>query len=173
MNRETNRLLSQLDYKNFSALEISGKDWANFGFKDYTIAVYPDFDVCKTVARRPDGGGFDIVIAEQVLEHVPTPWQAVTSMRASLNDGGYLLITTPFMVRIHAHPGDYTRWTEAGLVKLLEFAGFAEKDIVTGSWGNRWCVVANFDLWQNYDPLAHSLVNEPDVPLAVWALARK
>ena len=173
MNKETSRLIGELDYKNFHALEISGNAWANFGFKDFTFAVYPEFDVCKQIARRADNGGFDIVIAEQVLEHVPMPWQAVTGMRASLNDGGYLLITTPFMIRVHAHPGDYTRWTEEGLKKLLEFAGFAEENIVTGSWGNRWCVVANFDLWQQYDPLAHSLANEPDVPIHVWALAKK
>jgi hypothetical protein len=176
MNRETKRLMESIDYKSCSALEISGNAWQGFGFKDFTIAIYPDFDVTKQIARKPDGSGFDVVIAEQVMEHVPTPWVAVTSMRSSLNPGGHLLITAPFFIRVHGHPGDYTRWTESGLRNLLEYAGFAPDAIQTGSWGNRACVTANFvgSVYraEAYDPTVHSLENEPDVPIMVWAFAR-
>ncbi|WP_085374699.1 class I SAM-dependent methyltransferase [Magnetospirillum sp. ME-1] len=173
MNQETKKLVSQLDYACMSAVEVSGNGWQNFGFRDYAVAIYPQVDITKHVLRKGDGTGFDMVIAEQVLEHVPTPWVAIQCLYASLNEGGYLLVTTPFMFRVHADPSDYSRWTEMGLRNLLEAAGFRSEDIKTGSWGNRWCVIANFDQAAIYDPYSHSLQNEPDVPLMVWALARK
>ena len=38
------------------------------------------------------------------------------------------------------------------------------------SWGNRQCVVGNFDRWPAYRRW-HSLRNEPDFPVQVWAFA--
>ncbi|MDG5496776.1 methyltransferase domain-containing protein [Niveispirillum sp. BGYR6] len=177
MNEETKRLMKTLDYSNMSCLEISGCAWQGFGFKDYTVAVFPQFDITKHVARRADGQGFDVIIAEQVLEHVPVPWVGVSTMYQGLAPGGHLLVTTPFFIRIHAHPHDYTRWTEAGLRNLFEYAGFAPDKIITGSWGNRACVNANFvgSVYraEAYDQAVHSLENEPDVPIMVWAFAQK
>ena len=177
MDRETRRLMGEVNFRDMCALEISGVSWREFGFKDYTVAAYPQFDVSKHVAVRPGGGLFDVVIAEQVMEHVPMPWVAAQSMFRSLNPGGYLLITAPFFIRVHGHPNDYTRWTESGMVNLLEYGGFARDNIKTGSWGNRACVNANFKgsvyRGEPYDPAVHSLENEPDVPLMVWAFARK
>jgi hypothetical protein len=40
------------------------------------------------------------------------------------------------------------------------------------SWGNRDCVVGNFDRWPAYR-WWHSLRNEPDLPVQVWAFARR
>ncbi len=36
--------------------------------------------------------------------------------------------------------------------------------------GNRACVVGNLSRWSAYKPW-HSLRNEPDLPLQVWAFA--
>ncbi|MFV3131056.1 class I SAM-dependent methyltransferase [Niveispirillum sp. KHB5.9] len=177
MNEETKRLMRTLDYTNLSCLEISGNAWHKFGFKEYSVAVFPEFDITKHVARGPNNQGFDVIIAEQVLEHVPTPWVGISTMREGLSPGGHLLVTTPFFIRIHAHPHDYTRWTESGLRNLFEYAGFAPENIITGSWGNRACVNANFvgSVYraEAYDTAIHSLENEPDVPIMVWAFARK
>ena len=177
MDRETRRLMGEINFSDLSALEISGAAWRNFGFKDYTVAFYPEFDVSKQIAVKAGGELVDVVIAEQVMEHVPMPWMAAQSMYRSLNPGGYLLVTTPFFIRVHGHPNDYTRWTESGLINLLEFGGFSRADVHTGSWGNRACVNANFTgsvyRGEPYDPAIHSLDNEPDVPLMVWAFAKK
>ncbi len=177
MDRETRRLMRQINYADMCALEISGAAWHDFGFKEYAVAVYPGFDVSKQIAVKSDGGPFDVVIAEQVMEHVPMPWIAAQSMYRSLSSGGYLLITVPFFIRVHGHPNDYTRWTESGLVNLLEYGGFAPQNIHTGSWGNRACVNGNFKgsvyRGEPYDATQHSLENEPDVPLMVWAFAKK
>ena len=90
-----------------------------------------------------------------------------------LRAGGYFLVSTPFLVRIHDYPVDCTRWTEIGLKYFLAECGFALDGIQTGSWGNRACVKANFGGWVRYRRRLHNLKNEPDVPYHVWALARK
>ena len=39
--------------------------------------------------------------------------------------------------------------------------------------GNRRCVVANFRGWPSWVRWKHTLRNEPDFPVVVWAFARK
>jgi hypothetical protein len=94
-------------------------------------------------------------------------------VRQMLKPGGHLLVTTPFLIRIHDQPVDCTRWTELGLKHLLAECGFAIDDIRTGSWGNRACVTANFTEWPSYEPPLHSLDNEPNFPMVVWAPAQR
>jgi len=90
-----------------------------------------------------------------------------------LTPGGYFLVSTPFLLRIHNEPTDCTRWTETGLRHFLAESGFPLAEIQTGSWGNRACVKSNFGWWARYHPWIHSLRNEPEFPVHVWALARK
>jgi hypothetical protein len=59
--------------------------------------------------------------------------------------------------------------TPRGLRLLLEGAGLEVEAVE--SWGNRQSLVGNLREWAAYRPW-HSLRNEPDVPLQVWAFAR-
>jgi hypothetical protein len=169
MNRETDRLIGELDPGRLSALEISGGQWKDRGFAHYASVGYPDYDICSMVLDER----FDVIIAEQVFEHVLWPYRAVRNVFQMLNPGGAFLITTPFLVRIHGHPIDCSRWTELGIRHLLAEGGFDIDRIKTGSWGNQACVRSNFLRWTPYSPWLHSLKNEPDYPIVVWALARK
>jgi len=155
-----------LDYTSMAAFEISGKKWANFGFRSYMRAEWPEYDWCAGTVD----GVFDIVIAEQVLEHVKEPATALRNAHAMLADDGVLLLSTPFLIRIHGLPFDGFRWTPDGLRQLLNDCGFA--NVETYSWGNRACVRANFTKWVAHRPW-HSLRNEPLFPVVVWAFARK
>jgi SAM-dependent methyltransferase len=166
VDRETEAYIRSLDYQSMAALEISGKKWTTFGFRSHMTAEWPEYDWCA----GPVDGVFDIVIAEQVLEHVQQPAAALRNTHAMLADDGVLVLATPFLIRIHALPFDGFRWTPDGLRQLLNECGF--ENVVTGSWGNRRCVVANFDDWVHYKPW-HSLRNEPLFPVVVWAFARK
>ena len=87
--------------------------------------------------------------------------------------GGRFLVTTPFLLRVHDSPVDCSRWTETGLRYLLAEAGFGLDDTKTGSWGNRACVISNLGRWTRYRRWLHSLDNEPDYPVVVWALAKR
>jgi hypothetical protein len=89
-----------------------------------------------------------------------------------LKHGGYLIVTVPFLVRVHPSPIDCCRWTETGLSYLLQECGFAEAGIRTGSWGNRACAKGNFSNWRKRGFFG-SLANEAHFPVTVWAFAQR
>lgn len=90
-----------------------------------------------------------------------------------LEPGGYFLIACPFLYRIHPCPHDCSRWSETGIKYFLAEAGFDLDNIMTGSWGNRSCLKATFrHEFILFNHWLHSLRNEPEYPIVVWALAR-
>ncbi len=164
-------LLRNLDCQNMDTLEISAGPYfkRKLQFKSFTEANYPEFDICNDVLDRK----FDLIIADQVFEHLLWPYRAAKNVHSMLKPGGYFLITTPFLVRVHDIPYDCTRWTETGIKYFLcEAAGFPLDSIQTFSWGNKACVVANFKKWVRRGWF-RSLKNDPNLPVVVWALARK
>ena len=170
MNRETTALIANLRPERLDALEISGDEWGRkVRFKSYRSAHYPEIDICEA----PLPATFDLVIAEQVFEHLLWPYRAARHVHQMLRPGGHALITTPFLIRVHRNPVDCSRWTELGMKHLLAEAGFELGKIRTGSWGNRACVKGNFERWAGYRAGLHSLRNEPDYPIVVWVLAEK
>jgi SAM-dependent methyltransferase len=170
MDRATDEFVRSLPVDRLHALEISGTKWRETGFATYRSVSYPEYDVCAGVVADE---AFDIIIAEQVLEHVLWPYRAVKNIYRMLRPGGVFVVTTPFLVRKHAHPIDCCRWTELGMKHLLAEGGFPIDEIQTGSWGNRKAVRANFNAWKNWVPWLHSLKNEPDFPVVVWGFAWK
>jgi SAM-dependent methyltransferase len=169
MNKAVGGYITSLHPSDLTAAEISGDTHANTPWKSYTSLNYPEFDLC---ADLDEGLEFDVVICEQVLEHVVDPCAAVANLRRLCRAGGKVIVSTPFLVKVHELPiyamHDYWRFTPRGLQTLLERAGL-EVDTV-GSWGNGACVVGNLNRWSAYKPW-HSLRNEPDLPLQVWAFA--
>ena len=90
-----------------------------------------------------------------------------------LEPGGHALVVTPFLYKVHNDPFDCTRWTETGLRTFLVRAGFPDEAIQSGSWGNRACVEATLRReYRLFNRYLHSLENEPEYPIVVWALAR-
>lgn len=170
-NRTTLEWIDALPTDRMDAFEISGCFWRNRvakGWKSYALGWYPEFDICNP----PPGKQYDIIFAEHVFEHLPHPRRAVENVHAMLRPDGYFLITLPFLFRIHASPIDCSRWTPQGLCYLLEEGGFSPDTIRTGAWGNRQAVRLQLR-GRNYCTRLHSLKNEPDFPVSVWALARK
>ena len=66
---------------------------------------------------------FDAVKATEVLEHVPDVARALAECRRVLRPGGNLVITVPFLERLHGDPGDYARFTRSMWERLLSQAG--------------------------------------------------
>ena len=97
INQETDRLVRTLDWQNASVLEISGQKWKNFALKSsYRSVDFPDYDLCSGALDEK----FDIIIVEQVFEHLLWPYRAVRNVLQMLKPNGAFLISTPFMVRI-------------------------------------------------------------------------
>lgn len=170
MYRDAFAFIQSLQPDKLDVLEISGgNQWTrDLTFKSYVNTEYPGFDICTETLPQQ----FDLIIADQVFEHLPWPYRAGRNVHAMLKPGGHLVIATPFLVRIHRVPIDCSRWTPDGLSYLLQECGFAAEDIDAKSWGNRACVTGNFRKWRKRGFFG-SLKNEPDYPVMVWAFARK
>jgi SAM-dependent methyltransferase len=162
--------IRSLGPQQLDVLEISaGPQWIQaFKFKSYTATQYPQFDICSEVLDQK----FDLIIADQVFEHLKWPYRAGKNVLAMLRPGGYFVMAVPFLLKIHDGPVDCSRWTEVGLNYFLQECGFDADRVKTGSWGNRACVKANFRRWRRYG-WHKSLANEPDFPVMVWAFAQK
>lgn len=136
---------------------------------NYTSVDFPDFDICKDRTDRQ----YSVVIADQVLEHVQRPLAAAQNIHAMTRPGGWAMVATPFLFRVHARPHDYNRWTPAGLKQVMVEGGFPEADIEVFGWGNKACAKAHiggpvraYGLWRD-------LSNDEEYPLMVWAFAHK
>lgn len=167
--REIDALLDRLGTESLDALEISaGWKWRERRWGSFTEMNWPEHDICKDVLDRQ----FDVIIADNVWEHLPYPYRATRHVAAMLKPGGYFINITPFLIRHHPIPIDCTRWTETGMRYFLEEHGFDPARISTGSWGNTAAVRANFHRWARAG-WQRRLRNDARFPITVWAVAQK
>ena len=136
---------------------------------NYRSVEFPEFDICRDRTEEQ----YSIVIADQVLEHVQRPQAAAANIHSMVKPGGWAMVATPFLFRVHARPHDYNRWTPAGLKQLMVEGGFAEDDVQAFGWGNKACAKAHiggpvraYGVWRD-------LSNDEEYPLMVWAFAKK
>jgi SAM-dependent methyltransferase len=81
-------------------------------------------DVKADASSLPFASGVvSVVLLTEVLEHLPHPAGALQEINRVLCNEGHLVITVPLIWGVHDHI-DYQRWTEHGLVKILNEAGF-------------------------------------------------
>jgi hypothetical protein len=173
MYRELFTMLRIYPIARMAALEISpggASPWPALGFAEYLAVGLPDFDICERQLDRQ----FDVIIADQVFEHLLWPYRAARNVHAMLKPGGLFVNTTPFLIRVHNNPVDCSRWTELGIKHFLAEAGFAVDEVTTGSWGSLACARANLvaPSWARVG-WGRSLRNESEYPISVWAIARK
>ena len=170
LDRSVDAWIEGLDPAQRSAVEISGRTHAGRPWKEYVNLDYPEFDLCAPLSEERR---FDVVICEQVLEHVADPAAAAENLRRLCAPGGKVIVSTPFLIKVHEEPEhgmpDFWRFTPAGLRLLLERAGLEIEEV--HGWGNRQCVAGNIRVWSARRPW-HSLHDEPDVPVQVWAFAQ-
>lgn len=170
-------MLRALQPDTLDVAEISGKWGRNMTFRSYRQFLYPAFDICAGPYRDAEGRPlkFDLILANQVWEHLDRPYAATKNVRRMLKKGGHFWIAVPFHVPFHAAPMDNSRWSARGLTNLLVEAGFDEDAIKAHQWGNRHAALRNLETpWPpEYREGADPLDNDPDMPICAWALARK
>ena len=77
---------------------------------------------------------YDSALCSEVLEHIADPDLALAELFRVMRPSGMLLLSVPFLARLHEEPYDYFRYTCHGLEHLLTGAGFRLVEIVpTGS----------------------------------------
>jgi len=103
-----------------------GKPYACF-FADrvanhYVLDVAPAYsvDVVGDARSIPlSDASMDVVLATQVLEHIPDPVAVIGEIRRVLKPGGTLLLSVPSIFPQHGSPGDYWRYMPQGLEWIL------------------------------------------------------
>jgi SAM-dependent methyltransferase len=138
---------------------------AMFSKANYTVAPnWPEVDIQDL--RQYEADTFDIVIIDQILEHVADPKKAVSEIRRVLKSGGVCVCATPFLIRIHGHYGDYWRFTELGLKQV--FSEYSKIEVF--AWGNRRTIATTLylgwlDCWETRRRLRAALHNESQWPI--------
>jgi SAM-dependent methyltransferase len=169
-------LIASFDPASRSCAEISGGMGRGFPFKSFEEFHYPEYDICLGAFRDTSGRlrKFDMIIADQVWEHLDRPYAATKHVLQMLNPGGVFYVCVPFFVRYHAFPVDCSRWTARGLTNLLIEAGFPEEGITADQWGNLACAQRDCaKSWAKYDAETDDLTNDPNFPIISWAVARR
>lgn len=140
------------------------------GFELRTLDVTPDTapDYVGTAESTGlDDSMFDLVICTQVLEHVANPWAAGLEIQRILRPGGRAILTVPHVWFFHPHPHDYWRFTQEGVVRLVEASGM-QAEVLLGQGGSvlALCQIVNF--------LAYGIAGKVGAPLyaAMNMLAR-
>jgi len=64
-------------------------------------------------------GTVDTVIASELLEHCANPNKVICEISRVLKSGGTLILTVPFMVRLHRDPDDFYRFSDTKLKDML------------------------------------------------------
>jgi len=169
--------LQQFNRKGIKAIEFGGSNKKLLDFLpevDYEIAPnYPEVDI-QELKQYPDNC-YDLVLLDQILEHVEDPFKAVEEIRRILKPGGTLVAAVPFLFYIHPTPDDFWRFTESGIRKLCEkFSG-----VDVNAWGNRVAMnIINrygypITVRQAKAMLGFSYRNEKNFPMIYWFLAQK
>ena len=177
MQKASRTMIRKLHPSTLDCIEISGTTGKSFKFQSYYSLYYPEFDICQGPFMNDETTPLmaDLIMANQVWEHLDRPYAATKNVHTMLNPGGFFWVATPFLVRIHGAPVDNSRWSARGMKNLLIECGFEEDQIVSFEWGNKSAVVRN--MFGKFAPEFHrgsdDLTNEPGFPVAVWALARK
>lgn len=176
MQKKSRVLIRTLEPARLDAVEISGVWGEPLGFKTYRSLYYPAHDIYEGPLQ--DEGQpvrCDIVLANQVWEHLDRPYAAIRHVREMLRPGGYFWLAVPFHVPYHGAPVDCSRWSARGLANLLIEAGFAEENVVSDQWGNRAAALRNLvGKWPPvYDREYDDLENDESFPICAWALAQK
>jgi SAM-dependent methyltransferase len=138
---------------------------------------YPDVDI-QNLPYSDDS--FDVIISDQVLEHIEDPQRAFRESFRVLRRKGISIHTTCFFNFIHKYPNDFWRFTPDALLYLS--TDFSEVLDCKG-WGNRiailLCFLGNRFRLLNIPETKWSLrnlianYNETQYPIVTWIITKK
>lgn len=167
MEKDIQARLRRYPIDELDVLEVSGDVRSQMRCRSYRSLSYPEIDLNERFSR---GEEYDLVWCEQVLEHVERPLVALDNLIRLTRPGGRLILSTPFLIRLHMLPRDFWRFTPATVGSLLADVGFEEVEV--RSWGNALAVLLNLFGWITYRPML-PLTNNPRFPVTIWASARR
>jgi SAM-dependent methyltransferase len=81
---------------------------------------------CRADARALPfrDGSLDLILFQEVLEHVRRPLKSLREAHRALRPGGLLYVQLPFVIGYHPGPFDFWRFSREGIRAIVEDAGF-------------------------------------------------
>ncbi len=126
-------------------VEVSGFDYSVSAI-EYAHQHYPDIDFCVADAYAPPypPDYFDVVVCNNLWEHVPDPLRLLSKISACLRNGGALIVSTPSRYRVSnllrsilgrplvfMSEHHVTEYSVGQVVEQLRFGGFAVEQTVS------------------------------------------
>jgi SAM-dependent methyltransferase len=100
----------------------------------YEDGIKPDFTWDGNVMPFKDNS-FDTLMATEVLEHCPNPYQIIKEMERVLKPGGLIFFTVPFLWNLHEVPHDEYRYTPFALQRIFKECSMEEIELFAhGGW---------------------------------------
>jgi ubiquinone/menaquinone biosynthesis C-methylase UbiE len=116
-----------------------------FGDKTVTSDVHLQYgvDIVLDAHNIPFANEtFDIVLAQQVLEHCIRPWQVAEEFERVVKKGGLIQIEVPFCFPYHSAPYDFYRYTYSGLRSLFRLCKVKELTVPEGPFSSIAVVIS-------------------------------
>jgi SAM-dependent methyltransferase/DNA-directed RNA polymerase subunit RPC12/RpoP len=66
---------------------------------------------------------FDAIVLMNVLEHIPQAEELIAILSTLLKPTGIIIVTVPFLLKLHQLPYDYSRFSHVQLVRMGKAAG--------------------------------------------------
>ena len=101
----------------------------------------------------------DIMILDEVLEHVERPWKAAEEIYRVVNTGGLAIIYAPFMYPLHYCPIDV--WRYAPHAYKVLFPESQWRHIAMRTWGGKDVIRAYLDTLPATQPINTAVNNIP------------
>ena len=114
-----------MPYKDVILDKVTRYDTMDIEKRDPAVTLVGDVQDMHAIKD----GTYDTALCFAVLEHIPRPNRAVAEINRILKKKGILILSVPFLSRLHEQPHDYYRYTRYALRFLLEEGGFEVHDI--------------------------------------------
>ncbi|MCM8525876.1 MAG: class I SAM-dependent methyltransferase [Lentisphaeraceae bacterium] len=134
--RAINKVLDSISENGVGLNVGAGKTDIDKRIKKMELAPGNGIDYVGSVENIPEKNDFfDVVISQEVLEHVKNPWKAISEIQRVLKKGGLAYIQLPFTIGFHPCPNDYWRFSQEGIEELIKSTNMeiVERGISAGS----------------------------------------
>ena len=122
---ELRRLLDE--YDGMAILNLgSGETRLHPSIINLDVEAGPFVDIVASADNVPlDNLSVDLVISQEMLEHVPNTSNVMNEIYRILRPNGTLYLQVPWVIGYHGCPGDYWRFSVDGIKALVEDSGLS------------------------------------------------
>jgi len=182
-----------------SVIDFGGGNASNYRFRiksesyqsiNIDKSIEPTWIVAPGESFYKRIGRYKYALSLNTLEHVYDPKSSLIELNNALADEGEMILSTPFIFKIHGHPSDYYRLTPEWYRVTLKALGFKRCIITMLYWGylstaatvafkygpNKYVRILCLSLdliYFKFKMFFRPSDSLPDCPLGLWVVAYK